>query len=83
MAALFRSSRPHQLIINLFIIDHYAIDDGASELHSFRLMIQVCSHLQTGDSEATGIIGQCSNGDNERRVRDVLIIKFNRNLVVP
>ncbi len=41
-----------------------------------------CSHLQAGDGEAASIIRQGGNGNDERRVWDVLIVELNGNLIV-
>lgn len=40
------------------------------------------SHLQAGDGEAASVVRQRGDGDDERRVGDVLIVKLDGNLVV-
>lgn len=41
-----------------------------------------CSHLQAGDGEPAGVVRQRGDGDGERRVGDVLIIKLDGHLIV-
>lgn len=39
-------------------------------------------YLQAGDGDAASVLRQRGDGDGERRVGDVLIIKFDGNLIV-
>lgn len=40
------------------------------------------SHLQAGDGEAASVVRQSGDGDDERRVWDVLIVELNGHLIV-
>ena len=47
------------------------------------MSVCVCvPHLQAGDGEAAGVIGQRGDGDDEGAVWDVLVVELDGDLVV-
>lgn len=40
------------------------------------------SNLQAADGEAAGVVGQCGDGNEERRVWDVIVIELDGNFIV-
>lgn len=40
------------------------------------------SHLQAGDGEAASVVRQRGDGDDERRVWDVLVVELNGHFIV-